>query len=165
MNKFKAGDLVYFPTETTKILRLRGVLDDDTLDLEIDIRGGVAFLSYSGKMASLDLNPVIFHATPENHELLYKLYGVEFEAPPKRKTPKEVIQAMLDDGWRAVPCLVNDHEPNLELNNSFIELINRASNAFWVFKQEISWLHAQPIDLKTFKKIIDYVDGKVILEE
>ena len=104
MAVFKAGDLVYFPTETTKILRLRGVIDDDTLDLEIDIRGGVAFLSYSGKMSSLDLNPVIFHATPENHELLRKLYGTEFEAPPVKPTSREIIQAKLNKSTEPVPC-------------------------------------------------------------
>lgn len=162
MNGFKAGDKVYYPQATNAILHVSSDLfvsyigtDDMVADARID---------HGGKFYNFHHNAAFFPATQEWYDKLVHVYP-NLEKPPIKKDPKEIIQAMLDDGWRAVPCLVNDHEPNLELNNSFIELINRASNAFSVFKQEISWLHAQPIDLKTFKKIIDYADGKVILED
>lgn len=164
MNEFKVGDTVYCPSKTNRIHKL---LDWDDSHYTLGIRDNSFLMSFTqhGVAGIYSDMPSIFHATPENHELLTKLYGVEFEVPPKHKTPKEVIQAMLNDGWRAVTCLVNDHEPNINSSNSFPKLISRVTNTFWVIHEEINWVNAQPIDLKTFKKIIDYVDGKVILEE
>ncbi|MBE9590024.1 hypothetical protein IM753_03365 [Moraxella sp. K127] len=54
---------------------------------------------------------------------------------------------------------------NLNLDNSFIELISKVNQFYWVFMHEdISWSYAQPINLKTLKKIVDYIDGETVTE-
>lgn len=84
----------------------------------------------------------------------------------KNKEPKEVIQAMLDDGWIGVPCYVNDVDKRPSSNNrkDFItELIKVHEHTF--SGNTYNWKYANPFDPKTGKAIIDYVDGRIILEE
>ncbi|WP_080947350.1 hypothetical protein [Moraxella bovoculi] len=167
--EFKAGDKVYCPLLGTKVYQIEYVKNCQK-ELVIKNHRLVYFFDETGNpnMNYKDSLPFIFHATPENHELLCKLYGVEFEAPPKPKTPKEVIQAMLDDGWEYVPLLtpIKDDETE-EITRLFPVLV---SKSMWQNPKITHEIHALlfqngvPVDPKTGKIIIDYIDGEIVTE-
>lgn len=153
--EFKVGDKVYYPSKSTKVHALH----------EKGKEGYALFFNHNNHVYSFKSNgiewsgeivPAIFHATPENRELLCKLYGVEFEAPPKPKTPKEVIQAMLDNGWDSVPCYISDDDEATAIRNGIKSLIDMGSIDSWDF--------CVPFCNRTGKVIIDFVDGKEITE-
>ena len=152
--EFKAGDKVYYPSERVQIYTLEG-RDRIGYPVVIDIILEPTF-TLCGRRYIDDPLPSIFHATPENHELLCKLYGVEFEAPAKPKTPKEVIQAMLDDGWDSVPCYVSDDDEASAIRKRIKVLIDIGSIGSWDFYI--------PFHNRTGKVIIDYIDGDIVTE-
>lgn len=166
--EFKAGDKVYCPSEQVQIYTLRAN-DCGIYPLIIKCDSFIKSFTLYGHRYSGDPMPSILHATPENHELLCKLYGVEFEAPPKPKTPKEVIQAMLDDEWEYVPLLtpITDDETE-EITRLFPVLV---SKSMWQNPKITHEIHALlfqngvPVDPKTGKIIIDYIDGEIVTEQ
>ena len=164
--KFKAGDKVYYPLITGKILTLAENDEDTTYPLEIRYGSYHDTFTYEGKEFMDALTPTIFHATSENHELLSKLYpDLKFEAPPKRKTSKEIIQAMLDDRWKQIPCIVSDIK-EIPVNLFSTDLLVKLElGDFPYICTGAHWRYAQPFDPRTGKTIIDYVDGEVILED
>lgn len=105
MNKFKVGDLVYFPIQTHKVLKLienhyEGSKECYPFMLEGDEH---TTLTELGTFEYRDFLPPILHATQESYELLSKLYpNVTFEPPPKRKEPREVVKAKLENGWHYI---------------------------------------------------------------
>lgn len=156
--KFKLGDLVYMPLRSKEIHKITRV--------EPTIRLGFGFLgctsSKSNGVGDTGMQ-VIFHATPENHELLCKLYGVVFEAPPKRKEPKEVIQAMLESGkWHLVNYVVYG---NVKLKNKVITKSQYDAIDFDNYFNKYAYCNVEVIDPKTGKIIIDFVDGEEITSE
>ncbi|WP_435931444.1 hypothetical protein ACSF86_08870 [Moraxella bovoculi] len=163
--EFKAGDKVYCPLLGTKVYQTEYAKNCQK-ELAIKNHRLVYFFDETGNpnMNYKDSLPFIFHATPENHELLTKLYGVEFEAPPKPKTPKEVIQAMLDDGWVIVPCYVSDCEEKPDEYN-FGDLVTSVNGEQFETCTGMSWGYASPVDPRTGKIIIDYVDGEIVTEQ
>lgn len=160
MSEFNVGDLVYCLTINNKISKITEANEDNDV-----------FLDKAGWFKNTGLNvngmPFIFHATQENYELLSKLYpNVEFEPPPKRKEPKEIIKAMLDDKWNTVPCYVHNENKtpsNLNRRELILEVRDYRENSF--FSDTTIWRYATPFDPKTGKTIIDFVDGEVVLED
>lgn len=116
-----------------------------------------------GKWIEQHHNPAIFPATQEWYERLSHAYP-NLEKPPIKKSSKEIIKALLDDGNVSVLCWVSDTstEPT---SSSCIELVTGIGEYYEGF-DGCFWLYATPITpIKTFNQtIIDYTDGKVVLE-
>lgn len=149
MNKFKAGDKVYYPSRTTQICTLEYSDDDARHPLVIRDESFSESFTRDGYEYSKNLLPSVFHVTEENCKKLSELYDIEFEPPLKPKLPRDIIQAMLDDGWHSVPVYYTE---------------NKEGTMGYAFKTYIA-MNARPFDPKTGKVIIDYVDSKIILED
>ena len=141
MSKFKAGDLVYYPTESNRVLTIC-----ESYNPKYPIKVGGQIFTCDGKFVGDDAVPSIFPATPEKHTSLEQLHGIEFEAPHKPKTPKDVIQAMLDSDWDTVPVIY------LEDGKKCLGYANKTYLS----------MSAKPFNPKTSKIIIDYVNGQEI---
>lgn len=167
--KFRVGDKVYCPKVSHKIFTIIEFYGIDDIFLTVGNSDLTLKLIISPDVTGLQLSDVLYHATPKNHALLEQLYGVKFEAPPKHKTPKKIIQAMLDDGWKCVPCYVankTDEFGDIYLttfNAKFIVAVVHDLKAPFDDLIEF-WRYAFPFDPKTGKVIIDYVDGKIVTE-
>lgn len=157
MIEFKAGDLVYYPEQSDEIHKLhkRNEFSAGVYFLTIvhnHIRG--ANFTDDGRRFLSDVGQRIFHATQENYELLSKLYpNVEFEPPPKRKEPIDVITAMLEGGYNEV-CLKAPIVGYEIVGNP-----THARNACHAVKR------FKPYCLKKGKYIVDFIDGKCVLED
>ena len=91
--KFKVGDKVYIPN----IKNLCTIRNDG----KVITSDGQYYCNLSD---SHDLCFVL--ATPENYEMLCKLYPhIEFEAPPKPLSGDDIVKAMLKKGIKNVLCL------------------------------------------------------------
>lgn len=162
----KQDDLVYYPLRSNKIFKLANSRYSDTgYPLEIHLKEFSQTITTDGKTNSFQNVPVVFPATQEWYELLSKSYpNVNFEKPPIKKSSKEVIQALLDDGNVGVVCWVSDStvEPT---SDSYSAIITGIDNAY-TEHNTISWIYATPImPIKSLNQIItDYVDGELILE-
>lgn len=173
--KFKVGDLVYCPSISSEILTIK-VLPSDIMVFDIThsiSRNDCGFVSCLNNGAIIRLNngfcmkthcQKIVHATQENYELLSQLYpDIEFEPPPKRKEPKEVIKAMLKAGYDGVPCKTECGRYRY-ICTAIIE------NEFFAFKYDncddecSAYSSGIPYCPKTRQKIIDFVNGEVVLE-
>lgn len=98
---FAVGDKVYYPLNGAKIYTLiDSGISDGNFPLEIS---GVTTFTTDGKLLLTDRVPALFKATEENHELLTKLYGLNFEKP------KSVLLQMLKEG-KNVLCVCSDFE-------------------------------------------------------
>lgn len=100
MSNFKAGDLVYSPTEGTDVLEVIA-----TDDLMYPIEVGDKSFTECGMYHNTDHHPSIFHATKENQALLEALYGVKFDDPPLSDADR-VIKALEKANGKPVLCLV-----------------------------------------------------------
>lgn len=107
--KFKVGDKVYFPRLSNKLCVIDQGQEDDYVD---EVNGSKALAEmqsdldfvYDQKTKSWlwnekDCAPQLLHATPENYEMLCKLYPhIEFEAPPKPLTGIELAKKLIAKG-------------------------------------------------------------------
>lgn len=85
--------------------------------------------------------------------MLSKLYpNVKFEPPPKRKEPIDVVIAMLEGGHKEV--LLKAPMIGCEIVGNEVH----AHNACYAVKRY------KPYCLKKGKYIVDFIDGKCILE-
>ena len=108
--KFKVGDKVYFPHFGTNILTFLQNARSSSL-LAFEQPNKLISITKDGKIWDAQgMVSGIVHATPENHDLLEQLYGVEFEKPPVKPTSREIIKAMLARGDMYVCCWVSDHK-------------------------------------------------------
>lgn len=91
--------------------------------------------------------------------------NAEFEPlPPKQKEPKEIIKAMLDAGYKYVPCRACDIKPPSELAGKVLVHKVNCNSRFPFQSGRNTWKYAMPFAIKTGKTIIDFIDGEVILE-
>lgn len=164
MSNFKAGDKVYCLINDceTKIYTVEQNVN--AILYPVAIETGIMF-TIEGKLYESSDIPSLIHATKENYDLLCKLYpNIEWEEPNKPATPKEVIQAMLDDGWVGVPCWVAVNCKYLDKNSRIELVLDIHDDAERPFRADITaWTYALPFDPQTGKAIIDYIDGNVVL--
>lgn len=155
---FKVGDLVYSPTINNKISKITKTNEE-----------GNIFLNKAGWFRPTGLNqnnmPIIFPATQEWYDKLVPVYK-DLEKPIVKKTSKEIIQAMLEDEWDAVPCYVhNDNKTPDYRNRRELILEVRGYGKYPFYSDTTPWKYATPFNPRTGKVIVDYVNGKEILEE
>ncbi|UZA02941.1 hypothetical protein [Moraxella bovis] len=160
---FKAGDKVYFPAHGFNIHELKGA-SDFTYPINLTIGTQRFSFTEQGYFIYGQGVPSIFLATRENHKKLTEFYSMAFEEPPKPKLPREVIQAMLDDGWKYVPCFVSDSKMYPDTTCSLTLIKSIKDNGLFRDTSKLYWSYAVPFDLKTSKPIIDYVNGQIVTE-
>lgn len=155
MNKFKVGDKVYCPYYGTDVFEVQPNEWDEDLD-KYPLMVGAKTYTVEGK--NFDHSPLqdIFHATPENHELLEKLYGVEFERPPAKPTGKEIVKAMLARGDKVVLCWVSDTNKHPTSSNSIALITSVSETVTYVTEPDgTNWLYATPFDPRTLEPITE----------
>lgn len=160
----KQNDLVYYPLRSNKIFKLNNSrYVDEGYPLEIYVKDFSQTVSANGKTNSMQNVPVVFPATQEWYERLSYVYP-NLKKPPIKKSSKEIIQALLNDGNDDVLCWVSNTKG--ESNNSeYIVVITHFDDYFRDVEGD-TWIYATPIyPIKSLKQIItDYVNGKVITE-
>ena len=116
---FKVGDKVYCPLADGQIKTLH--LNEYSTIYPLTIVEGssdeIDIFDERGRLCVKGVQ-VLYHATQENYEMLCKLYPhIEFEIPPKPLTGSDLCRAMLDKGWKLVPCVVSGISDSEALNN------------------------------------------------
>ena len=158
---FKVGDKVYYPAVTNKILQVDSALRISYIGTDEFVT--CSGLNSDGKFHSYHQNPSYFPATLEWYEKLVHAYP-NLEKPPVKKSSKEVIQAMLDDGWVGVPCYMSNYDKNPHRHRAIDIILEIRESIDFIFRTDVvSWRYATPFDPQTGKVIIDYIDGKVVL--
>ena len=148
MSNFKVGDKVYCLMNDGKTKIYTVEQDVSVGHYPIAIETGTTF-TVEGKLYESSDIPSLIHATKENYDLLCELFPNQaWEEPHKPKTPREVIQAMLDDGW--------DNVPVVYLENDGKECLGYANKTYLS-------MSATPFNPETGKQIVDYIDGNVVL--
>lgn len=149
--EFKSGDKVYFPKKSNKVLTLKkNEIGYKAYPFEVCD----TVFTADGKYNTRDALPIIYYATPENHELLEQLYGIEFEAPPHQPTRREIIQAMLERGYGSVPCWVSHICENPVYTSPWVFICEVSDTAF-IDTRGITWKFARPFDHKTEQPITE----------
>lgn len=85
---------------------------------------------------------------------------------PSENKAKEIIRAMLDSGHKQVLCLVGGDSLRGTMSRVYPKkdiIYGFHPNGYFLGCFD-TWETAVPIDTETGKVIIDYTDGKVILE-
>lgn len=156
MSKFKAGDKVYCPKLSHKVVTLQETTENFGYYPLTVIKNGTTYcFTVDGKHNSLDEVPSLHHATEENHALLEKLYGMKFEAPPIKPSSKDIIQALLNSGQKYVPCYVSSGivAPN---GGSYLDFIVCVHNDGRFYNQlGGGWKYATPFDPRTGQPITE----------
>ena len=136
--KFKVGDKVYKYGET-----------DVKTVLEVFEDGYMRISDYPHRVN----HESICHATPENHALLSKLHPhIKFEAPPKELMGSDLCRAMLEKGWKYVPCYVHDGSDDEAINRKhYVSVKNETPRSGYNFSGTGAndWKYAVPIDPRT----------------
>lgn len=153
--KFKTGDLVYCPSETTKICQLKdGEYSSMPLIIEISTQiPSEIYLTADGKLNIGKDVCYIVHATQENYELLCKLYpNVEFEPPPKIEitNKKQAIEK-----YRDTPLNFSGYNKNTFYFQSESEKMCVVCNPCYVYDFEVS-------DKETINTLLEYLDNDEI---
>lgn len=154
---FKAGDKVYYPLVSNKILTLLKDYED-TVNVDLGA-GNYTVFNQNGKKFKHYLTQSIFHATQLNYELLTNLYPhIQFEEP--KPTPAAIVKKMLNNGYTYVIC-------NILLSNNVVKDIVRGYDDNLLFGEYGNYDYDQviPLDSYTGKVIVDYIDGKPVLED
>ena len=144
--KFKVGDKVYIPN----IKNLCTIRNDG----KVITSDGQYYCNLSD---SHDLCFVL--ATPENYEMLCKLYPhIEFEAPPKELTGSDLTRAMFYKGWKYVPCFVSNESDDFAQEMKLTDLIfaldgDRSKE----FVGDDVWKYAVPIDPRTGEPLTESI--------
>ena len=154
--KFEVGDKVYCPMYSTSILtvfRNMARYSSDSHPLEIVV-GGDDILTSDGKFRDGDKQPILFHATPENHKALEILYGDEFEKPSVKLTSREIIKAMLARGDKNVCCWVSQSD-EYPTRSSHLAFIGSVDNDVFIDECDAIWRYATPFNLHTGTEITE----------
>lgn len=162
--KFKVGDPVYFPRLSNKLCVIGAGQEDDYVD---EVNGSKALAEmqsdlefvYDQKTKSWlwdekDCAPQLLYATPENCALLSQLYPhIEFEQPPKPLTGSDLARAMLDKGWKYVPCYVSEDSDVDAIDHCYTDIIvYQDKSGTRYFRNENNgqgWDYAVPFDPRT----------------
>ena len=145
-SKFAAGEKVYFGTDPD-IKIVSDVNNDNT----------VRFFGEYGWADSNHCCP----ATQENYEKLCSLFeGIDFEQPPKVLTGSDLCRAMLEKGWKYVPCYVHDGSDDEAINRKhYVSVKNETPRSGYNFSGTGAndWKYAVPIDPRTGEPLIQAV--------
>lgn len=154
---FKEGDRVYYPLMSDKILTVKRH-GKDNICIDVEPRGSMLF-NINGKRTGIHMTESLFRATQINYELLTNLYPhIQFEEP--KPTPAAIVKKMLNDGYTYVIC-------NILLPNNVVKDIVRGYDDNLLFGEYGNYDYDQviPLDSHTGKIIIDYKEGKLVLED
>lgn len=136
--KFEVGNKVYKYGET-----------DVKTVLEVFENGYMRISNYPHRVN----HEVLCHATPENHALLSKPFpAIEFEQPPKELKGSDLCRAMLEKGWKYVPCYVHDGSDDEAINRKhYVSVKNETPRSGYNFSGTGAndWKYAVPIDPRT----------------
>lgn len=80
------------------------------------------------------------------------------------KDTKELIQALLDSGKKYVICRVSIRHPDPDSDDPLAAIEEVLPDGLFCDDWGQSWIFATPFDPDTGKNIIDFVDGKAVLE-
>ena len=145
--KFKVGDKVY----------LFGI---DYIEEITKIIGANVYLAGADFDASVSIKEIC-RATPENHERLQATFpDIEFERPPKPLVGSDLCRAMLDKGWKYVPCYVNDGSDDEAINRKhYVSVKNETPRSGYNFSGTGAndWKYAVPIDPRTGEPLTEAV--------
>jgi hypothetical protein len=155
--KFKVGDPVYLPNRAGgKILKIQ---DNKAchypffVDVVNSVNNSLYEIDRNGKTKYGNFTDVVIKATPENYELLCKLYPhIEFEQPAKELTGSDLARAMLEKGWKYVPCYVHDGSDDEAINRKhYVSVKNETPRSGYNFSGTGAndWKYAVPIDPRT----------------
>ena len=146
---FKVGDKVYKYGET-----------DVKTVLEVFEDGHMRISKYPYRVN----HEVICHATPENHAMLSKPYPhIEFEQPPKPLTGSDLARAMLDKGWKYVPCYISDssdtHALERQTRNAAVIIgTHKDHPSFFIYGSGKSFIYyAVPFDPRTGEPLTESI--------
>lgn len=143
---FKVGDKVYFSTDPD-IKIVSDVNNDNT----------VRFMGESDWVSGDSCCP----ATQENYEKLCSLFEcIDFEQPPKVLTGSDLCRAMLEKGWKYVPCYVHDGSDDEAINRKhYVSVKNETPRSGYNFSGTGAndWKYAVPIDPRTGEPLIQAV--------
>ena len=96
------------------------------------------------------------YATQENYEMLCKLYPhSRFEKPPVILKGNDLCRAMLDKGWKYVPCYVSNVGEKEAEEWQYEELVTSFKND--KFTANDYWKYAVPFDPRTGEVLTDEV--------
>lgn len=133
--KFKVGDKVYKYGET-----------DVKTVLEVFEDGCMCISNYPHRVN----HEVVCHATPENHAMLSKPYPhIEFEQPPKELKGSDLCRAMLEKGWKFIPCYVSDDSDQNAIDHEYVDLIACKDHLFRNSINGYGHEYAVPFDPRT----------------
>ena len=154
MNKFKVGDKVYCPIYGQKVYTVLPSSNDEDPSYPIAVNNET--FTADGRFYTRDSVGQLVHANEDNRLILEKLYGVEFEKPPRELLGNELVQAMLARGDKCVPCWVSDGNPQPRSTHD-IELITHVDpNLDYVTSINGSgWKYATPFDPRTLEPITE----------
>lgn len=138
---FKVGDKVYVGL-TGKIRKIDSFNSNDG-----------SFTYSHNDITTYGKNKDVVKATQENYEMLCKLYPrIKFEAPPKELTGSDLCRAMLEKGWKYVPCYVHDGSDDEAINRKhYVSVKNETPRSGYNFSGTGAndWKYAVPIDPRT----------------
>lgn len=152
--EFKVGDKVYCPYYGTDVFEVQANEWNEDLD-KYPLSVGAKSYTVEGMVFTNNPLQSLFHANEKNHELLEKLYGVEFQKPPTKPTSRDIIQALLNSGQKYVPCYVSSGivAPN---GGSYLDFIVCVHNDGRFYNQlGGGWKYATPFDPKTGQPITE----------
>ena len=130
--KFKVGDKVYFGTEPN-VKNISEVGNDN----DVQFVGELGWAS----------GDCCCHATQENYERLQATFpDINFEAPPKELKGSDLARAMLDKGWKYVPCYVSNYGESKAQKPCIVRKFSSSGQFVSDFE---FYNHAVPFDPKT----------------
>ena len=95
-------------------------------------------------------------ATQENYEMLCKIYPhIEFEKPPVALKGSNLCRAMLDKGWKYVPCYVSDVSEKDAEECQCDEIVISFRDDEFIANDY--WQYAVPFDLRTGEPLTEEV--------
>ena len=158
--RFEVGQKAYCPWLNDGELVTLGL--DDNGDLIAQTKKGLQAFDCEGyALDCTPRQPDLFHATQENYELLCKLMPwVNFEAPPKPLTGSDLCRAMLEKGWKYVPCYVHDGSDDEAINRKhYVSVKNETPRSGYNFSGTGAndWKYAVPIDPKTGEPLTESI--------
>ncbi len=146
--KFEVGNKVYFGLSK----------NIEEIERFLDFLDGIYAKSKRGNLCPLK---ACCHATPENREMLCKLYPhIEFEQPPKELKGSDLARAMLEKGWKYVPCYVHDGSDDEAINRKhYVSVKNETPRSGYNFSGTGAndWKCAVPIDPRTGEPLTEAV--------